>query len=216
MAAGHGLRATVSRGQSLDADIVEVVGAPRWRRAFKPGQSTAAEYETWRCVRRHRARGEGSPSLARRSIASGAPSTCARDGGSSNCVRISSRRAGGAHGPTGGDRDAARRDVLLIGGGSATLCCSDRAGAASDGSRVIYFAGYKRGIDRYKGRGDRARRRRSSSGAATRHGLPRPASAGSGFVGNIVAAIDAYGPVRSVLRTLARRVDRVGRDRLDA
>ena len=98
-------------------------------------------------------------------------------------------------GPTGTPTETpAGETVLLIGGGlgNAVLFSIGQA-LRADGSRVIYFAGYKRAIDRYKVEEiERAGRRRSSGAATRRRAFAPTRPQDKAFVGNIVAAIDAY------------------------
>ena len=85
-------------------------------------------------------------------------------GGSSDlCALLQAGRAGGADGPdrhADRDRRAARRWCSRA-AGSATRCCSRSAQALrAAGSRVLYFAGYKKMHRPLQGRRDRGRRRR--------------------------------------------------------
>src|SRR5205814_3297275 len=84
--------------------------------------------------------------------------------------------------------------VLLIGGGlgNAVLFSIGQALRAA-GSRVIYFAGYKRVCDRYKV-AEIERAADTIVWCCDEAPGFAPARAGDhAFVGNIVAAIDAYG-----------------------
>jgi hypothetical protein len=77
---------------------------------------------------------------------------------------------------------------VLVGGGlgNAVLFSIGQAFRAA-GSKVLYFAGYKKMIDRYKV-ADIEARPTSSSGAATRRRASRPRRPQDRtFVGNIVA-----------------------------
>jgi NAD(P)H-flavin reductase len=98
-------------------------------------------------------------------------------------------------GPTGQATETPSDEtVLLIGGGlgNAVLFSIGQA-LRQNGSRVIYFAGYKRGIDRYKV--EEIERAADvivwCCDEAPGFHAQRPQD--FAFVGNIVAAIDAYG-----------------------
>ena len=101
--------------------------------------------------------------------------------------------AGRAGDPDGPDRRTRPRrrageTVLLVGGGlgNAVLFSIGQA-LRANGSRVIYFAGYKKMHRPLQGRGDRARRRRHRLVLRRGAGLPRRrAPQDSAFVGNIV------------------------------
>src|SRR5262245_39372440 len=195
------LRATVHAVNRLTPTIVEVVvRAPMAARAFKPGQFYRLQnYETL-------SRSADGTRLAKEGLAltgasvdrdHGLLSTIVLEmGGSSDlCAQLAPGEPVVLMGPTGHPTDTpAGETVLLIGGGlgNAVLFSIGQA-LRANGSRVAYFAGYKRAIDRYKVeelehaadvivwccdeapgfRPDRARDR--------------------AFVGNIVAALDAYG-----------------------
>ncbi len=195
------LRASVHAVNRLTPTIVEVVvRAPMAARAFKPGQFYRLQnYETL-------SRSADGTRLAKEGLAltgasvdreQGLLSTIVLEmGGSSDlCAQLSPGEPVVLMGPTGHPTDTpAGETVLLIGGGlgNAVLFSIGQA-LRANGSRVIYFAGYKRAIDRYKveeieraadvivwccdeAPGFRADRARDKS-----------------FVGNIVAALDAYG-----------------------
>ena len=81
--------------------------------------------------------------------------------------------------------------MLLVGGGlgNAVLFSIGQA-LRANGCRVIYFAGYKKMIDRYKIDGDRGAPPMSIVWCCDEApGFPRRASAGRAFVGNIVEAM---------------------------
>jgi NADPH-dependent glutamate synthase beta subunit-like oxidoreductase/NAD(P)H-flavin reductase len=195
------LRPTVAAINRLTPSIVEiVVRAPMAARAFRPGQFYRLQnYETL------------SPStddtrLAKEGLAltgasvdreRGLLSTIVLEmGGSSDlCAQLSVGEPIVLMGPTGHPTEIpANETVLLVGGGlgNAVLFSIGQA-LRRNRSRVIYFAGYKRMIDRYKveeieraadvivwccdeAPGFRVQRTQDKS-----------------FVGNIVAALDAYG-----------------------
>jgi NADPH-dependent glutamate synthase beta subunit-like oxidoreductase/NAD(P)H-flavin reductase len=195
------LRATVHAINRLTPSILEiVVRAPMAARAFKPGQFYRLQnYETLSpSTEDTRLTKEG---LALTGAAvdreRGLLSTIVLEmGGSSDlCAQLTPGEPIVLMGPTGHPTEIPEGEtVLLIGGGlgNAVLFSIGQALRRS-GSRVIYFAGYKRIVDRYKieeieraadvivwccneAPGFRAERRQDKT-----------------FVGNIVAALDAYG-----------------------
>jgi NADPH-dependent glutamate synthase beta subunit-like oxidoreductase/NAD(P)H-flavin reductase len=152
------LRATVHEVIRLTPSIVEVVvRAPMAARAFSPGQFYRLQnYETL-------ARRANGTALAMEGIAltgaavdreRGLLSTIVLEmGGSSDlCAGLAPGEPVILMGPTGhATATPAGETVLLIGGGlgNAVLFSIGQA-LRENGSRVIYFAGYKRAIDRYK------------------------------------------------------------------
>jgi len=152
------LRATVQDVIRLTPDIVEVVvRAPLAARAFKPGQFYRLQnYETLA------SRVDGT-TLAMEGLAltgasvnfkEGLLSTIVLEvGGSSDiCALLKPGEPVILMGPTGTPTETpAQKTVLLAGGGlgNAVLFSIGQQLRAS-GSRVIYFAGYKKIIDRYK------------------------------------------------------------------
>ncbi len=160
------LRATVHRVERLTGTIVEVVvRAPAAARAFQPGQFYRLQnFETF--ARRVESGGRHSPAttvLAMEGLAmtgawvdraAGLVSVIALEmGGSSDLCRL---MAPGEPvvlmGPTGMPTEIPSGEtVLLVGGGlgNAVLFSIGQA-LRAQGSRVLYFAGYKRAGDRYK------------------------------------------------------------------
>ncbi len=159
-----GLVATVHAVHRLTPTIVEVVvRAPLAARAFRPGQFYRLQnYET------HAQRLPGTPMtpgtlLAMEGLAltgasvdrdRGLLSTIVLEmGGSSDlCALLQPGEPVVLMGPTGAPTETAPGEtVLLVGGGlgNAVLFSIGQALRAA-GSRVIYVAGYKRRIDRYK------------------------------------------------------------------
>jgi len=195
------LRATVHEVIRLTPTIVEVVvRAPMAARAFRPGQFYRLQnFETLSPAM------DGSR-LAMEGIAltgawtdkdAGLLSTIVLEmGGSSDlCAQLRPGEPVILMGPTGHATEIPMGEtVLLIGGGlgNAVLFSIGQAMKAN-GCRVIYFAGYKRAIDRYKvGEIERA--------ADTivwccdeAPGLTPDRPGDLAFVGNIVEAMDAYG-----------------------
>ena len=152
------LRATVKEVRRLTPDIVEVVvRAPMAARAFLPGQFYRLQnYETLAC------RVDGT-TLAMEGLAltgasvdheRGLLSTIVLEvGGSSDmCALLKPGEPVILMGPTGTPTETpAGETVLLVGGGlgNAVLFSIGQTFRAN-GSKVLYFAGYKKIIDRYK------------------------------------------------------------------
>ncbi|MEQ1813893.1 MAG: FAD-dependent oxidoreductase, partial [Candidatus Nitrotoga sp.] len=194
------LRATVHQVVRLTPSIVEVVvKAPAAARAFLPGQfyrlqnyeTTATQINGTRMVM------EGlALTGAWVDIGQGLLSTIVLEmGGSSQlCDQLVPGEAVVLMGPTGTPTEiAAGETVLLAGGGlgNAVLFSIGRAFRAA-GSKVLYFAGYKKLIDRYKVADIEAAADvvvwccDEAPGFAPTRGQDRT------FVGNIVQAIKAY------------------------
>jgi NADPH-dependent glutamate synthase beta subunit-like oxidoreductase/NAD(P)H-flavin reductase len=195
------LRATVHAVNRLTPTIVEVVvRAPMAARAFEPGQFYRLQnYETL-------ARRDNGTALAMEGLAltgasvdraQGLLSTIVLEmGGSSDlCADLTPGEPVILMGPTGHPTATpAGETVLLIGGGlgNAVLFSIGQA-LREKGSRVVYFAGYKRVIDRYKV--EEIERAADvivwccdeAPGFAAKRAQDRA------FVGNIVQALDAYG-----------------------
>ena len=194
------LRPTVHAVNRLTPTIVEVVlHAPMAARSFKPGQFYRLQnYEALACS-------SDGTRLAMEGLAltgawvdrdKGLLSTIVLEiGGSSDlCTHLQPNEPVVLMGPTGHSTEIhADETVLLIGGGlgNAVLFSIGQAFRAQ-GSRVIYFAGYKRAIDRYKvGEIERAADAivwccDEAPGFQAKRPQDRT------FVGNIVAALDAY------------------------
>ena len=195
------LRATVHEVVRLTPTIVEVVvKAPMAARAFQPGQFYRLQnFEAL-------APSIDGSRLAMEGLAltgawtdkdAGLLSTIVLEmGGSSDlCAQLQPGEPVILMGPTGHATEIPENEtVLLIGGGlgNAVLFSIGQAMKAK-GCKVIYFAGYKRGVDRYKvGEIERA--------ADTivwccdeAPGFTPDRPGDLAFVGNIVEAIDAYG-----------------------
>ena len=216
----EGLRATVHQVVRLTPTIVEVVvKAPMAARAFRPGQFYRLQnFETL-------APGAEGSRLAMEGLAltgawtdqeAGLLSTIVLEmGGSSDlCAQLQPGEPVILMGPTGHATEIPEDEtVLLIGGGlgNAVLFSIGQAMRAK-GNRVIYFAGYKRAIDRYKV--DEIERAADAIVWCCDEGPgfapDRPSDLA--FVGNIVEALDAYGrgalgatpvPLRDVERIIA-------------
>jgi NADPH-dependent glutamate synthase beta subunit-like oxidoreductase/NAD(P)H-flavin reductase len=194
------LRPTVRAVNRLTPNIVEVVlHAPMAARSFKPGQFYRLQnYEAL-------ARCSDGTRLAMEGLAltgawvdrdEGLLSTIVLEmGGSSDlCTHLQPNEPVVLMGPTGHATEIhADETVMLIGGGlgNAVLFSIGQAFRAQ-GSRVIYFAGYKRPIDRYKvGEIERAADAIVwCCDEAPGFQPERPQD--RAFIGNIVAALDAY------------------------
>jgi NADPH-dependent glutamate synthase beta subunit-like oxidoreductase/NAD(P)H-flavin reductase len=214
------LRARVHEIIRLTPKILEiVVKAPMAARAFKPGQFYRLQnYETLA------SRVDGT-TLAMEGLAltgagidreQGLLSTIVLEmGGSSDlCALLKPGEPVILMGPTGSPTETpAGETVLLVGGGLGNaVLFSIAAALRAQGSRVLYFAGYKTIADRYKVE-DIERAADSvvwccdePPGFASNRPQDRT------FVGNIVAAIAAYGagdlgpaaiPLREVDRIIA-------------
>ena len=152
------LRATVERVERLTPTIVEVVvRAPAAAARFAPGQFYRLQnYEALAGVR-------GGTRLVMEGLAltgawvdreQGLVSTIVLEmGGSSDlCAQLQPGEPVVLMGPTGSPTEIAPGEtVVLVGGGlgNAVLFSIGQA-FRSAGSRVLYFAGYKKMIDRYK------------------------------------------------------------------
>jgi len=159
---GDLLRARVERVERLTPNIVEVVvRAPMAARRFEPGQFYRLQnYET----RARRVDVDGMPTtLAMEGLAltgawvdreRGLVSTIVLEmGGSSNlCADLRPGEPVVLMGPTGAPTEIeAGETVVLVGGGLGNaVLFSIGAAFRAAGSRVLYFAGYKRRVDRYK------------------------------------------------------------------
>ena len=156
------LRATVVRVERLAPTIVEVVvHAPLAARQFKPGQFYRLQnFE----MLADQVSVAGQPTrLAMEGLAltgawvdheRGLVSTIVLEmGGSSNlCARLQPGEPVVLMGPTGAPTDIAGNEtVVLVGGGLGNaVLFSIGAAFRAAGSTVLYFAGYKQAIDRYR------------------------------------------------------------------
>ncbi|MCZ7559095.1 MAG: FAD-dependent oxidoreductase [Burkholderiaceae bacterium] len=159
---GDLLRARVERVERLTPNIVEVVvRAPLAARRFRPGQFYRLQnFE----ARARRVEVGGLPTtLAMEGLAltgawvdreRGLVSTIVLEmGGSSNlCADLRPGEPVVLMGPTGAPTEiGAGETVVLVGGGLGNaVLFSIGAAFRAAGSRVLYFAGYKKRIDRYK------------------------------------------------------------------
>ena len=222
------LRATVVRVERLTPTIVEVVvRAPAAARAFRPGQFYRLQnFETV-------AASVDGTRLAMEGLAltgawvdrdRGLVSTIVLEmGGSSDlCDRLRPGEPVVLMGPTGAPTEIASGEaVVLVGGGlgNAVLFSIGQAFRAA-GSKVLYFAGYKKIVDRYKVADIEAAADvvvwccDESPGFAP--GRPQDRT----FVGNIVAAMEAYAAGRlgepAIAMAGSDRLIAIGSDRMMA
>ncbi|HEX3535941.1 MAG TPA: FAD-dependent oxidoreductase, partial [Stellaceae bacterium] len=195
------LRARVERVERLTPKIVEVVvKAPMAARAFQPGQFYRLQnYET------NSARIDGT-TLAMEGLAltgawidrdQGLLSTIVLEmGGSSDlCALLHPGEPVGLMGPTGTPTETPSGEtVLLVGGGLGNaVLVSIGAALRAEGSRVLYFAGYKEIEDRYKVEDIERAADCVVWCCDEAPGFAPDRQRDKAFVGNIVQAIEAYG-----------------------
>jgi NADPH-dependent glutamate synthase beta subunit-like oxidoreductase/NAD(P)H-flavin reductase len=198
------LRARVHEVVRLTPKIVEiVVRAPMAARAFSPGQFYRLQnYETFA------AKNEGT-TLAMEGLAltgasidrdRGLLSTIVLEmGGSSDlCALLQPGEPVILMGPTGTPTETPPGEtVLLVGGGLGNaVLFSIGAALRAEGSRVLYFAGYKTIADRYKVEEIEAAADVIVWCCDEAPGFAPGRKQDRSFVGNIVEAIDAYGAGR--------------------
>ena len=198
------LRARVHEVIRLTPRIIEVVvRAPMAARAFQPGQFYRLQnYETFA------AKNEGT-TLAMEGLAltgasidreQGLLSTIVLEmGGSSDlCALLQPGEPVILMGPTGTPTETpAGETVLLVGGGLGNaVLFSIGAALRAQGSRVLYFAGYKTLADRYKVADIEAAADTIVWCCDEAPGFTPSRKQDRAFVGNIVEAIEAYGSGR--------------------
>jgi NADPH-dependent glutamate synthase beta subunit-like oxidoreductase len=222
------LRATVHEVVRLTPNIVEViVRAPRAARRFRPGQFYRLQnYETG-------ARLADGTRLAMEGLAltgawvdrdRGLVSTIVLEmGGSSDlCALLQPGEPVVLMGPTGSPTDIpVGETVILVGGGLGNaVLFSIGAALKRAGSRVLYFAGYKRMIDRYKLAEIEAASDVVVWCCDEAPGFEPRRSADRAFVGNIVQAMAAYAEGGLGLQPIAfkdaDRIIAIGSDRMMA
>jgi NADPH-dependent glutamate synthase beta subunit-like oxidoreductase/NAD(P)H-flavin reductase len=217
------LRAVVREVVRLTPNIVEVVvRAPMAARAFQPGQFYRLQnYET--LATRAPDGKLGDTTLAMEGLAltgawvdkeQGLLSTIVLEmGGSSDlCALLKPGEPVILMGPTGTATDTPSGEtVLLIGGGlgNAVLFSIGQAFRAH-GSRVLYFAGYKKMQDRYKVADIERAADEIVWCCDEAPGFIPGRAQDKSFVGNIVAALEAYGAGRLGEREIQlREIDRI-------
>jgi NADPH-dependent glutamate synthase beta subunit-like oxidoreductase/NAD(P)H-flavin reductase len=198
------LTAVVHKVVRLTPTIVEVVvRAPMAARAFMPGQFYRLQnYETLA------PRVDGTR-LAMEGLAltgawvdreQGLLSTIVLEmGGSSDlCAHLRPGEPVILMGPTGHQTETPSGEtVLLVGGGlgNAVLFSIGQA-LRANGSRVLYFAGYKQGVDRYKVSEIERAANTIVWCCDEAPGFTAERPQDRAFVGNIIEALDAYGSDR--------------------
>jgi NADPH-dependent glutamate synthase beta subunit-like oxidoreductase/NAD(P)H-flavin reductase len=195
------LRARVHEVIRLTPKIIEVVvRAPMAARAFQPGQFYRLQnYETFA------ARSDGTTLTMEGLALTGASidrdkgllSTIVLEmGGSSDlCALLQPGEPVILMGPTGTPTETPPGEtVLLVGGGLGNaVLFSIGAALRAEGSRVLYFAGYKTLADRYKVADIEAAADTIVWCCDEAPGFVPGRPQDRAFVGNIVEAIDAYG-----------------------
>ena len=220
------LLATVERVERLTPTIVEVVvRAPLAARKFRPGQFYRLQnYETLSPVTRGtRLQMEGlALTGAWTDPEKGLVSTIVLEmGGSSDlCAMLKPGEPVVLMGPTGTPTHiAANETVTLVGGGlgNAVLFSIGQAFRAA-GSKVLYFAGYKKVIDRYKVADIEAAADVIIWCCDELPGFTPGRPQDKTFVGNIVQAMEAYASGRLGVPTIrmedADRLIAIGSDRM--
>ena len=224
----HDLRASVHEVRRLTPTIVEViVKAPAAARRFQPGQFYRLQnYETLAPLAAGtRMQMEGlALTGAWVDREQGLVSTIVLEmGGSSDlCALLRPGEPVVLMGPTGTPTHIAPRETVLLAGGglgNAVLFSIGQAFRAL-GSRVLYFAGYKKIVDRYKIEEIEAAADVVVWCCDEAPGFEPTRPQDRAFVGNIVQAMEAYGSGRLGVRHLATRdADRIiaiGSDRMMA
>ncbi len=220
------MRATVHRVERLTPNIVEVVvHAPMAVERFHPGQFY--RFQNFAAL----ATTAGETKLAMEGIAlTGASVDVSRGlvslialemGGSADlCARLNPGDPVVLMGPTGTPTEIPPDEtVVLVGGGlgNAVLFSIGAAGRAA-GSRILYFAGYKKLIDRYKVEEIEAAADIVVWCCDEAPGFEPTRAGDLSFVGNIVDAMVAYGsgalgpqkiPLSEVNRIIAIGSDRM-------
>jgi NAD(P)H-flavin reductase len=223
-----GLRATVHAVERLTPTIIEVViRAPLAALAFQPGQFYRLQNYEMLATR------TPDTTLAMEGLAltgawtdgnRGLISTIVLEmGGSSDlCALLKPGEPVILMGPTGTPTDTPGGETVLLAGGGLgnAVLFSIGQKLRAEGSRVVYFAGYKRMQDRYKTEQIEAAADTviwcSDEGPGFAPGRPQDRS----FVGNIVAAMQNYaegvlGPVDIKLAD-CQRIIAIGSDRMMA
>jgi NAD(P)H-flavin reductase len=224
----HSLRARVQEVLRLTPNIVEViVRAPAAARAFKPGQfyrlqnyeTLAPEVEGTRLAMEGLAL-TGAWVDAERGLFS---TIVLEMGGSSDlCALLKPGEPVVLMGPTGTPTETpAGETVLLAGGGlgNAVLFSIGQALRAA-GSRVLYFAGYRRRIDRYKVAEIEAAADAIVWCCDEAPGFEPGRAQDAAYVGNIVEAMHAYASgalgAQPICMQEVDRIIAIGSDRMMA
>ncbi|HEY1328266.1 MAG TPA: FAD-dependent oxidoreductase [Casimicrobiaceae bacterium] len=222
------LRATVERVVRLTPTIVEVVvSAPAAARRFRPGQfyrlqnfeSLAARVDDTRLAMEGLAL-TGAWVDPRQGLVS---TIVLEMGGSSNlCARLQPGEPVVLMGPTGTPTEIEPGEtVVLVGGGlgNAVLFSIGRAFREA-GSRVLYFAGYRRMVDRYKVEDIEAAADTVVWCCDEGPGFTPTRPQDRAFVGNIVEAMRAYASGRlgepAIRLAASDRIIAIGSDKMMA
>lgn len=197
----HELRAVVENVVRLTPNIVEiVVRAPLAARAFHPGQFYRLQnYETLAPRTADTVLAMEGLALTGASIDrdAGTLSTIVLEmGGSSDlCSLLKPGEPVVLMGPTGTPTETPGQEVVLLAGGGLGNAVLFSIGQAlrAKGSRVIYFAAYKRAIDRYKVEEIERAADVIIWCCDEAPGFTPNRAQDRAFVGNVVAAMEAYG-----------------------
>jgi NADPH-dependent glutamate synthase beta subunit-like oxidoreductase/NAD(P)H-flavin reductase len=226
------LLATVHKVERLTPTIVEVVvKAPLAARKFQPGQFYRLQnFETLSPV----ITAGGSPTrMQMEGLAmtgawvdrnQGLVSTIALEmGGSSDlCAMLKPGEPVILMGPTGSPTHIASGETVILAGGGLGNAVLFSIGAAfrERGSKLLYFAGYKKVIDRYKVAEIEAAADTVVWCCDEEPGFKPTRPQDRSFVGNIVQAMDAYAQARlgpqSIRLQDADRLIAIGSDRMMA
>jgi len=222
------LRATVERVDRLTPTIVEVVvKAPAAARRFRPGQFYRLQnFESFSpVVDGTRLQMEGlalTGAWVDRDKGLVSTITLEMGGSSSLCARLQPGEPVVLMGPTGSPTEIPHGETVILAGGGLGNAVLFSIGQAlrSAGSRVLYFAAYKKGIDRYK----IDEIERAADIVVWCCDEPpgfEPGRAGDkSFVGNVVQAMCAYAEGRlgavPIPLSEADRIIAIGSDRMMA
>ena len=222
------LRPTVHKVERLTPNIIEVVvHAPLAARRFLPGQ-----FYRFQNLASHAIAADDT-TLAMEGVAlTGAAVDVERGlvslialemGGSADlCTRLAPGEPVVLMGPTGAPTETVPGEtVLLVGGGLGNaVLFSIGAAARAAGSRVLYFAGYKKRVDRYKVAEIEAAADTVVWVCDEAPGFSPSRPGDLSYVGNIVEALLAYGSgalgVQPVPLAQADRIIAIGSDRMMA
>ncbi len=228
----HDWRATIHAVHRLTPTIVEViVHAPAAARGFLPGQFY--RLQNFEALSRRIAGAEPATRLTMEGLAlTGAATDKARGllstivlemGGSADlCADLRPGEPVVLMGPTGAPTHIAPNEtVLLVGGGLGNaVLFSIGAAFRAQGSRVLYFAGYKKMIDRYKVEEIEAASDAIVWCCDEGPGFAPTRAQDRSFVGNIVQAMLAYAQgdlgATSIRMPDADRIIAIGSDRMMA
>lgn len=222
------LPATVHAVNRLTPNIVEVIlKAPKAASSFKPGQFYRLQnYETYAKYTNHTLLAMEGLAMtgAWTDVKQGLISVIALEmGGSSDlCAYLQPGEQVVLMGPTGTPTEIAKeRLAVLVGGGLGNaVLFSIGAALRAAGTKVLYFAGYKKRQDRYKVQQIEAAADVVVWCCDEAPGFPTERPQDKSFVGNIVEAMVAYASGRLGTPTLSmKETDRliaIGSDRMMA